>query len=84
MKVMVLAGQDFLSGSPPKNRDIEQVSKGDVCAALDLSTRNTQKGRYHKVRHGFAIWTQLDFEKVCDRSLRAREFRVQVLMKLGE
>lgn len=66
-------GQDFKENAIPKNPNIEQLEKDVVMTALKDATRNTLKGEYHKTRHGFKIFGQLDAAKVrnaaphCDR-----------------
>lgn len=45
-------GQGFTIGALPRHQDIEQVSKTHVGQALENATRHTQKGPYHKIRHG--------------------------------
>lgn len=44
--------QGFNVGALPRHADIEQVSKTQIEQALENATRHTQKGLYHKIRHG--------------------------------
>ena len=44
--------QGFNVGALPRHQDLERVSKAQISQALEDATRNTQKGRYHKIRHG--------------------------------
>jgi hypothetical protein len=53
-------GQRFLPGLLPPRLDIEQVPKVELSHALREASRKTQKGAYHKTRHGFAILALID------------------------
>lgn len=44
--------QGFNVAALPRHQDIEQVGKTEIEQALEYATRHTQKGRYHKIRHG--------------------------------
>jgi hypothetical protein len=48
-------GQRFLRNSLPRQEDIEQIEKNRVLDALRHASRKTQKGSYHKTRHGFDL-----------------------------
>jgi hypothetical protein len=66
-------GQKFNANPIPKIHDVETVPKDTLSSALKDATRQTQKGEYHKIRHGPAILARLDVTKVrkraqhCDR-----------------
>lgn len=60
--------QEFATGQLPKRVNVEDVPKADVFVALDLATRKTKKGRYHKIQHGPFILERLDPEKVRTRA----------------
>jgi hypothetical protein len=68
-------GKDFAAGQIPKRKNVEEVPKDEVMAALDGATRKTQKGRYHKIQHGPLILESLTPDRVraraphCDRLL---------------
>jgi hypothetical protein len=47
--------QGFNSNSLPANRDVEQIDKETLARALERATARTQKGAYHKIRHGPAL-----------------------------
>jgi hypothetical protein len=53
-------GQGFLAGSLPKQPNVELVAKQTVYDALQHATKKTQKGAYHKTRHGFDLLELLD------------------------
>ena len=44
-------GQGFRLNALPKALDLESVPKRDVEEALNVATRATKKGPYHKIRH---------------------------------
>lgn len=44
-------GQGFQISALPRSRNVETVAKKQLLAALDIATRRTQKGRYHKTNH---------------------------------
>jgi len=60
-------GHGFQASSLPRRENLEEVSKQDVASALDRATQNTQKGRYHKIRHAQQLLEQIDSAKVRQR-----------------
>jgi hypothetical protein len=48
-------GQEFLANSLPGQPKIELIAKKDVFIALQHASKKTQKGEYHKTRHGFDL-----------------------------
>ncbi len=62
---------DSLPGSPA---DIESIRKDDLEPKLKHASQPTQKGEYHKVKHGFALLALIDPEKVGLASPHARRF----------
>lgn len=61
-------GQRFAAKQIPTRNNVEEVPKADVQAALKSSTAKTQKGEYHKIRHGAPILESLDPERVRARA----------------
>ncbi len=59
---------------PGDERRIEEISKNDLEPSLVSATRDTQKGRYHKTRHGFALLGLIDPLKVQTGSPYAQAF----------
>lgn len=57
-------GQDFNAGALPARMEIELIPKADVSTGLENATKDTQKGRYHKTRHGFDLLGAIDPNKV--------------------
>ncbi len=45
-------GKDFNDEALPKHAEPESVSKAAITAGLEKATKNTKKGRYHKIKHG--------------------------------
>lgn len=66
--------QGFFVNSLPGRTNIEEIPKRDVAQALDHATRPTQKGVYHKTRHGFELLANIDPAKVRAASGYARRF----------
>ncbi len=60
-------GHGFQANSLPRHENLEDVSKQDVANALDRATQNTQKGRYHKIRHARQLLEQIDPARVRQR-----------------
>src|ERR1051326_7318499 len=57
-------GKGFNRKIIPKTRDIEEIDKAALYSSLEAATRITQKGRYHKIRHGPEILKRADVSKV--------------------
>jgi hypothetical protein len=66
-------GRGFLANSLPRQQNIETISKARVYALLQHATRPTQKGEYHKTRHGFDLLEQIDPARVADASSHAKD-----------
>ena len=48
-------GSQFRSGALPSNTSIESVERAALASGLDRATQGTQKGVYHKIKHGAAL-----------------------------
>ena len=57
-------GQGFRRNAIPPTADVEQIDKRRLISALANATRGTQKGAYHKVRHGLKLLTSISPEVV--------------------
>lgn len=57
-------GQGFRVNKLPRATNLEGVSKTDVESSLREATKDTQKGRYHKIRHASDLLKRVDAEKV--------------------
>lgn len=75
-------GDGFRQSSLPGHSDVEQVDKADLLRGLERATRDSRKGRYHKIHHGPKILGRLDPEKVrkrarhCNRLFETLEKRI--------
>ena len=65
-------GSRFQANSLPRRENLEEVSKREVANALDRATQNTQKGRYHKIRHARQLLEQIDPARVRQRCPHCR------------
>ena len=75
-------GQDFRESALPGNPNIEAVSKVDVLNGLERATKDTNKGSYHKTKHGFPILECIDPNAVRERSDHADALFRVLLTKL--
>lgn len=57
-------GQNFNRNALAKNKNIEKIAKIDVENGLANATTGTQKGEYHKTRHGAKILELISPQKV--------------------
>lgn len=53
-------GQDFQHGAIPRTQNKETVDKEQLSSRLEQATRRTQKGEYHKIRHGTQLLTRIN------------------------
>jgi Domain of unknown function (DUF4276) len=68
----VYYGQGFLANSLPGQLNIELIPKQAVFDALRHATKKTQKGEYHKTRHGFDLLEQVEPGRVRAASHHAK------------
>jgi hypothetical protein len=61
-------GQRFNQNAIPPTQNVEQIAKSAVETALTNATRNTQKGEYHKIRHGTQLLAKINPVLVCNRA----------------
>lgn len=72
-KLAEFYGQNFNRNALAKHTNIEKIAKALVESNLENATKNTQKGVYHKTRHGAKILEIISPQKVrraspnCDR-----------------
>ena len=67
----------------PGDQHIEGILKQDVMRGLARASKDTDKGEYHKTRHGFAILERIDPTLVCARSPHAKAFFSFLLSQLS-
>jgi hypothetical protein len=79
----VFYGIGFNINPIPKRRDVEQIDKGTILSELAAATRNTQKGEYHKIRHGAKLLGLIDSSHVkqvsphCERLFQVLSKKMQ-------
>ncbi len=76
-------GQGFRATALPAREDVEGIPKADLEAALANATRDTQKGSYHKIRHGARILELVDPQTVRARAPHCDRLFTIVLGKLA-
>ena len=75
-------GSRFRANSLPATTNPETIPKASIMIALQASTRRTEKGTYHKIRHASEILQRLDQPRVrqrcraCDRLFDTLERRI--------
>ena len=57
-------GQGFRANKLPKAPDLETEAKTTVERSLVEATKDTQKGRYHKIKHASDLLKRIDVESV--------------------
>ncbi|HIP52841.1 MAG TPA: DUF4276 family protein [Chromatiales bacterium] len=60
-------GHRFRENVLPRTQNLEMVSKTAIASALEEATRDTQKGKYHKIRHASDLLKRIDQQKVQQR-----------------
>jgi len=65
------------------NSRVEEIPKADVMGRLRDATRHTQKGPYHKTKHGPHILERLDPAKVRQAAPNCERLFSEVLAKLS-
>ena len=53
-------GQHFRANALPNRQNLEQEGKDDIQRALNLATRHTKKGTYHKIQHASDLLARID------------------------
>jgi Domain of unknown function (DUF4276) len=70
-------GQHFNRNAIPQNNNVEEIEKSRIETALVEATKNTTKGKYHKIQHGAKILAIInptvvrDKASYCDRFFKA-------------
>ncbi len=63
-KLAEFYGQSFNRNALAKTTNVEKILKASVESGLANATRNTQKGEYHKTRHGAKLLEVISPQKV--------------------
>ena len=77
-------GEAFRAAALKKNPEVEQIAKADVLTCLKEATKGTQKGSYHKTKHGPAILERIDPERVKKAAPNCQRLFRKALAKLDE
>lgn len=73
--------QGFLRNSLPRRKNIEMIDKKAVFESLSHASKDTQKGTYHKTRHGFDLLELIDPGLVQAASSHAADLFAVLLKK---
>jgi hypothetical protein len=65
-------GQGFLAGALPDQPNIEQILKRSLLPVLKHASKQTSKGPYDKVKHGFALLARINPQSLRQASVHAR------------
>ena len=76
-------GQEFKKSRLPSRINIEEESKLDLYTKLEAATRETQKGKYAKIRHTTELLGLIDPAKVSVRCVRFSIFRQWLAETIG-
>ena len=79
----VYFGQGFKRTKLRKNPEVEKVDKGDIMSKLKSATKESEKGEYHKTRHGFALIGKIDPSCLEESAPHAKRFFDILRRKLG-
>lgn len=72
-KLAKFYGQNFNRNALAKNKNVEKIPKLNVESGLANATKNTQKGEYHKTRHGAKILELINPQNVRDAAPHCNE-----------
>ena len=75
-------GDGFRENRLPGNAQVEKIPKNSVETSLDGATEDTQKGTYHKARHGPELLEKISPEKVKDAAPHCQRFFDEVRGKI--
>jgi hypothetical protein len=53
-------GQGFSPNALPNSNNLEDVEKGRISKGLNLATKDTKKGKYHKIQHASELLARID------------------------
>lgn len=77
-------GQHFLANTLPRAQNLEEVAKRDIETALERATERTQKGSYHKIKHGSELLRKISPEKTKTRCPHCRRFFQDIFRFINE
>ena len=76
-------GQGFLRKSIPNPDNVESVEKRRVETSLANSTRHTQKGQYHKIKHGPQLLATIDPRVVRKKAPHCKDLFINLARQVG-
>ena len=76
-------GQGFRAKNLPGAKNLERVAKTDIESSLGEATKDTQKGRYHKIRHASDLLKRIDAERVKVRCCHCQRLFDAIIRILG-
>ncbi len=74
--------QNFNRNALSKNTNVERIAKAKVESGLENATRNTQKGIYHKTRHGAKILEIINPQKIRESAPHCNRLFETILDKI--
>jgi len=77
-------GEFFNESALPRNPNVEEIEKAQLELSLINATRRTQKGPYHKVRHGSKLLALIDSERVRSRAKHCDRLFVTLAGVMGD
>ncbi len=77
-------GQNFNRNALSKNTNVEKIAKASVESELENATKNTQKGVYHKTRHGAKILEIINPQKVRESAPHCEKLFKEILEIIGK
>ncbi len=75
-------GQGFNAGAIPASSGVETIPKDQLVPILNKATKATQKGTYHKIRHGTALLSRVNPMIVRRKAPHCNDLFVKVRAKL--
>jgi hypothetical protein len=82
--LQIFYGQGFKLTALPKIKDVEQINKDELEHAFKKATQDTQKGVYHKIKHGPKILALVNAQLVRQASMHCERFFSVLISKMSE
>jgi len=83
-KLAKFYGQNFNRNALARNTNVENIPKAIVESGLANATRNTQKGEYHKTRHGAKLLELINPQKVREAAPHCEKLFDSISEKIRE
>ena len=81
-KLAEFYGQNFNRNALAKYKNVEKIEKDKIESGLANATKNTQKGEYHKTRHGAKLLELINPQKVRESSPHCEKLFVEIIKVL--